>query len=204
MLDTKTVNQAYKSSHSKIKDFIDSDEYGELLKSLQSELSLRIDQVGSIATCTTYVLLGLTPRAKYIENLQKEAGLTKEDAQSVADKVNQKVFERIREHLGEPGTADEESENSVLEQIERPAPTGSRIGPSHAPAPTTPEHKPPSNLPTDKSAPIEASEKDDAGQSIMESRLKEPMVNAFQKTEVGEKVKRSYPDGSDPYKEPVE
>lgn len=200
-----TIKKHLESLPSKVQRALASTDIQNPLKEIYEKHGLLLDKASALETETVLIAVGLESGEDFVDNIVKNVGVSEVEATALAKEIDEKIFSQIRKNLKEGKTLDtgEESEDAIMKQIERPTPTGSKYDPLHTTRPT-PESAPPTNLPTGKDASVETSDKDDAGQSIMESRLKEPMVNGFQKTEIGEKEKRSYPDGSDPYKELIE
>lgn len=202
----ETIKKQVQSLPPKVQRALASTDIQGPLKEIYEKHGLLLDKASALETETVLIAVGLESGEDFVDNIVKNVEVNEVEATAMAKEIDEKIFSQIRKGLqtDTPTDSDEEDENNIRQQIEQPTPTGSKIAPLHTPTPSVPESKPPTNLPTGKDVPTDTSAKDDTGQSIIESRLKEPMVNAFQKTEVGEKVKRSYPDGSDPYKEPVE
>lgn len=201
----ETIKKQVQSLPPKVQKALASTDMQGPLKEIYEKRGLLLDKASALETETVLVAVGLESGDGFVDNIVKNVGVNEVEATAIAKEIDEKIFSQIRKNLKESGdeSADEENESAILEQIERPTPTGSKYDPLQA-AHSAPGTKPPANLPTGKDIPAKTNEKDDAGQSIMESRLKEPMINGVQKTEVGEKVKRSYPDGADPYKELIE
>src|SRR3989338_11443962 len=60
---------------------------------------LMIDKVGELADETGLVMLGITPPSDYVKNLVSRLGAPQEKARAIAEEINQKVFQPVRESL---------------------------------------------------------------------------------------------------------
>lgn len=60
---------------------------------------LAIDKIGELAEETGFVMLGMTAPADYVKNLTARLGVPAEKAKMIAEEINQKVFQPVRESL---------------------------------------------------------------------------------------------------------
>ena len=60
---------------------------------------LHTDQVGVLADEVGYVMVGLTPRASFVDALVRALGIDKDKATKIASDVNDKLLQKIREQL---------------------------------------------------------------------------------------------------------
>lgn len=63
------------------------------------KFELAIDKVGELADETGKVMLGLTSPSDYVKNLTARLGVPQEKAKMIAEEINQKVFQPVRESL---------------------------------------------------------------------------------------------------------
>lgn len=61
--------------------------------------NLMIDKIGELAQETGRVMLGITPPSEYVKNLASRLGVAPEKARAIAEEINQKVFQPVRESL---------------------------------------------------------------------------------------------------------
>lgn len=60
---------------------------------------LAIDKIGELADETGLVMLGITKPSEYVRNLAQRLGVEQEKAKAIAEEINQKVFQQVRESL---------------------------------------------------------------------------------------------------------
>src|SRR3990167_2108635 len=60
---------------------------------------LHVDKIGELADETGLVMLGITPPGEFIRNLTRRLELDPEKAKAVAEEINQKIFQPVRESL---------------------------------------------------------------------------------------------------------
>ncbi|QQG42709.1 MAG: hypothetical protein HYW15_00580 [Candidatus Giovannonibacteria bacterium] len=63
------------------------------------KFGLAIDKIGELAEETGFVMLGVTPPSEYVKNLTGRLGVAPEKARAIAEEINQKVFQPVRESL---------------------------------------------------------------------------------------------------------
>src|SRR3989338_5172050 len=71
----------------------------EAIKEAEKKYGLMIDKVGELAQETGRVMLGITPPSEYVKNLTSRLGVAPEKARAIAEEINQKVFQPVRESL---------------------------------------------------------------------------------------------------------
>ena len=71
----------------------------EAIKETGKNNGLTIDKIGELAHETGLVMIGITPPGEYIKNLTGRLGVAPEKAKAVAEEINQKVFQPVRESL---------------------------------------------------------------------------------------------------------
>ncbi|KKS95533.1 hypothetical protein A3B05_00515 [Candidatus Giovannonibacteria bacterium RIFCSPLOWO2_01_FULL_43_160] len=60
---------------------------------------LSIDKIGELADETGRVMLGITSPSDYVKNLVSRLSVNQEKAKAIAEEINQKVFQPVRESL---------------------------------------------------------------------------------------------------------
>ena len=60
---------------------------------------LAIDKIGELVDETGLVMLGITPPSDYVKNLVNRLSVPQEKAKAIAEEINQKVFQPVRESL---------------------------------------------------------------------------------------------------------
>lgn len=156
-----------------VRQVIESDTAGAVLRTIAEHHRLHIDQAATIENETVLVLMGLTTMKEFMANIIKEAKLDPTTASQIADEVNQKIFHPIREHLFQD-TAPQEGESA-------PPPSGevSGLEPTEVGA-----------LPPDWEARINNPHPENAskaGDAIAATQLSTPAASAV----------------ADPYREPI-
>ena len=100
-------------NNQKQKDILEK--YAELLEDLQKALfapetteairaagkkyELTLDKVGELGDETGLVMMGITPPSDYVKNLIQRLGVAPEKAKAIAEEINQKIFQPVRESL---------------------------------------------------------------------------------------------------------
>ena len=202
-----------------IRNAIASVDYPAKLEQIAKDNKLMLDKAGKLETETTLVMLGLEPLADYLDNLQNNAGLTKNEAIAVAHDVNETIFKSIREALqkmnDETAAADasgnaapkgewvptkEPSKEEILSGIEHPEKTQVNLIPEiapEAPLPSTSVLSPKQEPYHENVSPVA---------NIVATKMSEPVIVPKEKIVVEEKAKlpeRKLPVSSDPYREPL-
>ncbi len=107
----------------------------EAIKETGKNNGLTIDKIGELAHETGLVMIGITPPGEYIKNLTGRLGVAPEKAKAVAEEINQKVFQPVRESL------------KKIHGLTPEAPKVPIQPPTQKPLPTREEIKIPPNLP---------------------------------------------------------
>src|SRR3989344_9455750 len=71
----------------------------DTIQSIGKNAGLPIDKIGELADETGRVMLGFTPPSDYVKNLVSRLGAPQEKARAIAEEINQKVFQPVRESL---------------------------------------------------------------------------------------------------------
>ena len=102
---------------------ITANDLTEKFDALSKKYSLRIDQSGNLQTETLLVMLGLEKPVDYVDNLVKNAELSREAATQIAADVNTQILGSIRATLEELTSheddekSDETPDNADLAQV---------------------------------------------------------------------------------------
>src|SRR3989344_5085641 len=99
----------------------------DTIQSIGKNAGLPIDKIGELADETGRVMLGFTSPSDYVKNLVSRLGAPQEKARAIAEEINQKIFQPVRESLkkihGLPaGKAGIGSAPSVLPGAVKPLP----------------------------------------------------------------------------------
>ncbi len=76
-----------------------SPDTADAILAVGKKFGLQIDQTGELADETGLVMLGVTPPGEFIRNLARRLELDPEKAKAVAEEINQKIFQPVRESL---------------------------------------------------------------------------------------------------------
>ncbi len=76
-----------------------SPNYSDIMTEIGKKFELPIDKVGELADETGLVMLGLTSPSDYVKNLTARLSVPQEKARAIAEEINQKVFQPVRESL---------------------------------------------------------------------------------------------------------
>ena len=76
-----------------------SSSFSNAITEVGKKNGLAIDKVGELADETGLVMLGITSPSDYVKNLVKRLGVEQEKARAIAEEINQKIFQPVRESL---------------------------------------------------------------------------------------------------------
>ena len=82
-----------------LQDAFFSDEISEAIIEVGKKHNLRIDKIGELGDETSSVMIGETPPNMYIKNLAARLEVDGEKAKAIAEDINQKVFQPVRNSL---------------------------------------------------------------------------------------------------------
>jgi len=203
-----------------LRDAVVAADLPEKFKTIANKHKLRIDQGGALENETMFVMLGLEHPDDYTSNLKREADISQEEAESIAEEVNRMIFLPIRASLKKLHEDVKEEEEKVLGRIEHPplSHTAPKEPPTHPPAKTAESQTPSaikerllqSSYDAEKAqtehVPNQADKKD-----IFRQKLEGPTRFAKEETRINKPeatrpLAAVRPEGarSDPYKEPIE
>ena len=154
-----TIKQRFSKLPSVVQKVITSSDVEHQLRDLCNSLSLHVDQYQALENEVLIVLMGIDEFRNLPANIQKEVGVTAEQAAEIVKKVNAIVFEPIRAELErELGHPEAKEENiDEIERVRREAIVEAKkeengdmpraSAPATAPAPTAPKAPAPPPLP---------------------------------------------------------
>src|SRR3989344_640046 len=93
------IFEQFKQLPQDVQDAITSNRVREQIKAIGEKHQLHIDQIGSLETETTFIMIGLEPAKDYIRNIARELRLDGATAQKIAVDVNEQIFRPVRESL---------------------------------------------------------------------------------------------------------
>lgn len=70
-----------------------------IIKSIEKEHRLHVDQAGRLADETASLMVGETKPKDFIKNIRKNVGTDEKTAREIAEKINEEIFKPIRESL---------------------------------------------------------------------------------------------------------
>lgn len=101
--------------------------------------SLNLDQNGSLQIKTLLVMLGLEPSDEYVNNIKNELGVSRPEAESIAEDVNKEILATIRNSIMKQEQMEEKAEDGIekprIQNVPTPPPAPPR------PIPSTPIEK---------------------------------------------------------------
>jgi hypothetical protein len=122
-----------------IKSALTSDSLIETYQRIGAAQALTIDRIGLFADVVTLTILGLLPREGLAANIAKELNIPTTEANELAQKANEEVFLKIREHLMVQ-KAEEEREEEQADEI--PLASSALIAQASAAQPAAPASAP--------------------------------------------------------------
>lgn len=96
---TEQLDKKFKELPEDLKNIMVSVETAKIMTEIGKEFGLHIDQTGKMADQTGLVLLGLMMPTEFVSALSSELGIERLRANQLANKINEKVFYKVRESL---------------------------------------------------------------------------------------------------------
>ena len=103
-----------------IRNAIQSTDLGGKFNAIAEKHSLRLDQNGALQTETLLVMLGLEPSDDYVENLERELGVSGGEARALGEEVNKEILGEIRETIRRMEAKQEVAEH--IKKVTAPVP----------------------------------------------------------------------------------
>jgi len=99
--NTKTANvmERFRDLPEDLQKAIFSPNTADAILAAGKNSGIAIDKIGELADETGLVMLGITPPGEFIRNLTRRLELDPEKAKAVAEEINQKIFQPVRESL---------------------------------------------------------------------------------------------------------
>lgn len=97
----KIIAEAFKRLPKKVQDAVTSSDLARKLEIISKKHNLHIDQSDALETETMFVMLELEPAKDYLENIERELRLTRDEATAVANDVNESILKDIKDSLRE-------------------------------------------------------------------------------------------------------
>jgi hypothetical protein len=92
---------AFKRLPTKIQQAILSADLPQKLQTISRKHNLHLDQTSSLETETVLVMLGIQPSDNFIENLERELRVEREEAVLIANDINELILKDIKDSLRE-------------------------------------------------------------------------------------------------------
>jgi hypothetical protein len=84
-----------------VKEAMTSVDTVDILKEIQEKYHFHLDQIGDLSAEVGMLMLGATHPQRFISNVEKALGVSKETATEIATTVNEKIFKKVRHSLME-------------------------------------------------------------------------------------------------------
>lgn len=150
-MDQTTKDQilaAFEQAPPYVKELVNSGKYTEFMNKVRILGNYHADVLGNISDEILMMLLGMSEPVELMDNLQKEAGITQEEAGMIVDLANDEIFGPLRESL-------KKGSESAPVQAPRPALVETpAVATGYYPDPTRPNAPAPAPLPVPPPAPI--------------------------------------------------
>ncbi len=104
----KLIQEAYSRLPKRVQEAITSANLAEKFSTISRKHNLHIDQANALETETFLVMLELEPTKNYLENIERELRLTRDEARSISDDVNESILKDIKDSLKETYAGEEE------------------------------------------------------------------------------------------------
>lgn len=208
------LEEKYRNLPADLRQALDSTEIYEDFQAISKKHGLHIDKAGILEEEVTIVLLGLVPSSKFVARLRENLEISLEEAQTIANDVNETIFKDFREslmkiHSGNAVTAQSDSaqvsdddekidREELLREIEGMADGSREMGDGGK------SQKTEGNFGEIKTFPAPAGS---AQKSIIEEKLSGPMRTTTEQIKLTRGDEKTRPDPGrrvDPYREPIE
>ncbi|MDP3934980.1 MAG: hypothetical protein Q8Q46_02080 [Candidatus Giovannonibacteria bacterium] len=93
------IMERYKDLPEDIQQALFSSATSDAILAIGKKNGLAIDKIGELVDETGLVMLGITSPSDYVKNLVSRLSVTQEKARAIAEEINQKVFQPVRESL---------------------------------------------------------------------------------------------------------
>ena|SRR3989344_5120762 len=193
------IKQRYQELPEDIKRAIKSADLATKFSNITNKHSLHIDQNGALQTETILVMLGLEPTEDYVENVQRNVEVSRTEALSIAEDVNNEILDPIKTSLR---SFQEQSESEETPITETPSYTNSSLEKAGQFTIEKPPASSSSTLYKDENISKEAILKgiEDPAISMIDHLLTTPVANTV-KIEEKKIEKKVYT--ADPYREQI-
>ncbi|KKT29755.1 hypothetical protein A3G55_04495 [Candidatus Giovannonibacteria bacterium RIFCSPLOWO2_12_FULL_44_25] len=149
----QAISEALEKLPEDLRGALFAPETTDAVQAVGKKAELTIDKIGELADETGLVMLGITSPSDYVKNLTSRLAVPAEKARAIAEEINKKVFQPVRESLkkihglGAPPTPP--SSTLSVESKKTPSvfhggaePTGGAISKTTPPQPPTPKPLP--------------------------------------------------------------
>ncbi len=209
-------------------------ETGEILQKIGKENRLTTEKIGIMADETGLLMLGLTHPNKFISNLAERMDIDKELAKKIAYKINEEIFKKIREslrkiHKRKPTESEERNQtdkdkkepietrtipkvikpySTFVEKTQKPSLDAEEGVKEKPEQPKTPE-KPTStkDYSETKKKIFEERKKvfrSSPTETVVPAKSESNQAGKKEEKETTTPIKPTYPEGVDPYREPID
>ena len=118
-MDTEQIiKERYASLSPEMQTAIKSNDLAAKFEAIADRHGLHVDQSGSLQTETLLVMLGIEEGEAYVGNIKKELDISQNEAESIAQDVNEQIFKGIRTSLRTMEEAIVEEEEDREEKIQ--------------------------------------------------------------------------------------
>ncbi|OHA58885.1 MAG: hypothetical protein A2571_00690 [Candidatus Vogelbacteria bacterium RIFOXYD1_FULL_44_32] len=189
-----------------LQDAILSINTSEAIKVIGQKNSLHIDQVGKLGEEVLYAMLGLTKPANFIDELEKELGVTPEIAEKITTDLNTKIFIPVIESLKNNEYKDTDYLDKVVEETKSVSINSDQKIPPEDKAPATnlaPNTAPPDFFEKKMSHLFTSTADLRAGREEVEEYTPPPSAPVDDKAPLATNLPlaKKRPEGLDPYRE---
>ncbi len=225
--DTQSlIKQAYMNLPQDVQQAINNTDLAGKFSAIAEKHGLHVDQNGSLQTETILVMIGLEPAGDYVDNIQKELDISRNEAQSIAEDVNKEILDSIRVSLRKIQEDSQDTADQELFELENEAKNTLQHAPLQSTAVSSVEKA--GGFTIEQNTPPAASQyndsdlkkedvlqdienignftKADGGAAFVDHLLSNPIVSKQEvKTEIPKKAEEPLrAPGTDPYRESVE
>lgn len=187
----KLMEKQFSKLPSNLQNAINAVPWKILVQEVGKANTLDVEQITSLEQETMFIIYGFEPPGDYISNIVREVGIPEETAEATAESVAEKIFNPILDKAEEKN--DSKPNIDVKVGVPEIAP---EVHPASVPGETahntTPEEKKFMNMESQSTINQEVSEPKNTNResgTVPQNQDKKPI---------------SYPDGKDPYREPIE
>ncbi len=200
------LREGFKKLPNDIRQVLLSEDFGLIIQVVGKDLGVTPEQALDIEDEVSLILMGISDPKDFIGNIQKKIGVDEQKAHAIAERVNEEIFQPVKESL--------KIVHNIKDEVASTTPVMPPVAPKLPAASTVPPSFPqmiiPPKINLEISAKPPAPPQPPQSQNIFEQKLQGVFKMPKEETLVPQKPSSSpipptppRPSGVDPYREPA-